>query len=84
MAKTPVCHTGERGFNPRRDCQFRRFCLDFATRSKIKGIKDQSGRGLHALHIFEKHLGPVGVVWQVREVRLGYPPPISVILTRQL
>ena len=36
------------------------------------------------LHIFEKHLGPVGVVWQVREVRLGYPPPISVILTRQL
>lgn len=36
------------------------------------------------LHIFEKHLGPVGVVRQVREVRLGYPPPISVILTRQL
>ena len=36
------------------------------------------------LHIFEKHLGPVGVVWQVKEVRLGYPPPISVILTGQL
>ena len=50
LAKTPVCHIGEHGFNPRRSRQFRRFCLDFATRSKIKGIKNQSGRGLYALH----------------------------------
>ena len=36
------------------------------------------------LHIFEKHLDPVGVVRQVREVRLGYPPPISTNFVRQL
>ena len=36
------------------------------------------------LHIFEKHLGPVGVVRQVWEVRLGYPPPISTNFVRQL